>query len=298
MSKLGYNLQHPDELQRYLWLKPEVTGLAVDVFVDDSAAYVRDGHPLLAFVRNGYRSSDDKFIAIAVEDGQELLSADFFIEILERDALAVRQFLKENQKLLRELADGKIAQQEFAEQMRMFRLESIADEFGGIYADGGKRLLKCPDVRRYRIAEGCKRIDCGAFMDCDSLEILYLPYTFSKRMVDFTFENMPVAIEHFCAWDRPYVEEVFDVNEYWVDEDETETDEYGVVYANEGQRLIQMTNPNLIGGEYRVPDGVLTICDGAFMFCHDYLELSLLRSIKVIGDYIFGKEGGKIIIRD
>ncbi len=28
------------------------------------------------------------------------------------------------------------------------------------------------------------------------------------------------------------------------------------------------------------------------------MELSVPRSIKVIGDYIFGKEGGKIVIRD
>lgn len=30
----------------------------------------------------------------------------------------------------------------------------------------------------------------------------------------------------------------------------------------------------------------------------DYLELFVPRSIKVIGDYIFGQEGGKIVIRD
>ena len=43
---------------------------------------------------------------------------------------------------------------------------------------------------------------------------------------------------------------------------------------------------------------MLTICDGAFLGANDYMELSVPRSIKVIGDYIFGKEGGKIVIRD
>jgi hypothetical protein len=58
------------------------------------------------------------------------------------------------------------------------------------------------------------------------------------------------------------------------------------------------TRPELIGKDYEVPDGVLTICDGAFMFCKDYLVLSLPWSIKVIGDYVFGKEGGRMVIRD
>ena len=52
------------------------------------------------------------------------------------------------------------------------------------------------------------------------------------------------------------------------------------------------------GLEHVVPDGVLTICDGAFGFCEDYVVLSVPRSIKVIGDYIFGQGGGKIVIRD
>jgi hypothetical protein len=75
-------------------------------------------------------------------------------------------------------------------------------------------------------------------------------------------------------------------------------DAYGVVYANGGRRLLMMTRPELIGKEYMVPDGVLTICDGAFNFNRDYLVLSVPRSIKVIGDYLFGEDGGKIVIRD
>ena len=43
---------------------------------------------------------------------------------------------------------------------------------------------------------------------------------------------------------------------------------------------------------------LMTICDGAFVGIDDYLELSVPRSIKVIGDFIFGEESGKIVIRD
>ncbi len=162
----------------------------------------------------------------------------------------------------------------------------------------GKCLLKCPNVKRYRIREGCETVDDHAFDGCDKLEALYMPYTFNEEKVDRTLNLMPETVENVCAWDRPYVDEVYDVNEYWHDEDDTTMDAYGVVYANGGRRLLMMTRPELIGKEYVVPDGVLTICDGAFNFNKEYLSLSLPWSIKVIGDYIFGQEGGKIVIRD
>lgn len=171
------------------------------------------------------------------------------------------------------------------------------DKSGGVYASDGKLLLKSPNVKRFRIAEGCEEVDEHAFDDCKILEVLYMPYTMSEEEVDRTLNLMPESVENICAWDRPYVEEVYDVNEYWHDENETQMDVYGVVYANEGRRLLLATRPELIGKEYMVPDGVLTICDGAFGFCRDYLVLSVPWSIEVIGDYIFGKEGGQINIR-
>ena len=140
--------------------------------------------------------------------------------------------------------------------------------------------------------------DDHAFDDCKELECLYIPESFSEQAAEDTFNNMPSTVDNFCQWDRPYVDEVYDVNEYWHDEDDTTMDAYGVVYANGGRRLLMMTRPELIGKEYVVPDGVLTICDGAFNFNKEYLSLSLPWSIKVIGDYIFGQEGGKIVIRD
>ena len=172
------------------------------------------------------------------------------------------------------------------------------DEFGGVYTADKKRLLKVPNVKRYQIAEGCEETDKDAFKGCKVLKSLYMPMTYSEEEVDRTFNIMPESVDNFCAWDRPYVEEVYDVNEYWCDETATVKDKYGVVYANEGRRLLYATRTELmIGKDYVVPDGVLTICDGAFGFCEDYLVLSVPRSIKVIGDYVFGQYGGKIVIR-
>ena len=177
------------------------------------------------------------------------------------------------------------------------KTEPAAEEF---YSEDGKTLRKCPNVIRYRIKEGCERVDEKAFVDCDQLQSLYVPYTFTDEAFEALMNSDVTGneISNICHWDRPYVEEVFDVNEYWYDEADTNIDECGVMYANEDRRLITVTKPEMIGKEYVVPDGVLTICDGAFMRCDDYVVLSVPRSIKVIGDYIFGENGGRIEIRD
>jgi hypothetical protein len=172
------------------------------------------------------------------------------------------------------------------------------DEQGGVYSTDRKRLLKVPDVKRFRIAEGCEETDQHAFDDCKVLESLYVPESWKDLEAGDILNCMPNTVDNFCHWDRPYVEEVYDVNDYWCDEDKTMKDEFGVVYANEGRRLIGAYGSAKIGKHYRVPDGVLTICDGAFVCIDDYLELSVPRSIKVIGDFIFGEESGKIVFRD
>ena len=177
--------------------------------------------------------------------------------------------------------------------MEMVNKSDLSD----MYSDDGKILLKCPNVRRYRIEDGCEHVDDRAFEECDLLEILYIPETFSSDEVDKIIDIAPDSVEGFCVWDRPYVDEVLDVNEFWYNEDEAVADEYGVIYACGGKKLVTATKKELIGKDYYVPDGVLTICDGAFGFC-DYVVLSVPRSIKSIGDYIFGYEGGRIEIRD
>ena len=175
--------------------------------------------------------------------------------------------------------------------------ETWTDELGGIYTADKKKVLHVPNVKRYKIAEGCEEVDEDAFEGCEILEGLYLPQSFSEDAAEDAFCIMPISVECLHHWTTSYVDDVYDTNEFWCDEEQITTDEYGVKYANEGRRLISATKPELIGKEYYIPDGVLTICDGAFGFC-DELVLSAPRSIKVIGDYIFGEEGGKIVIRD
>ena len=89
--------------------------------------------------------------------------------------------------------------------------------------------------------------------------------------------------------------------DYGVEYDISLEEEFSLVPSGAYALDIYMISANgsaKIGKYYYVPDGVVTICDGAFMGIDDYLELSVPRCIKVIGDYIFGQKGGKIVIRD
>ena len=45
---------------------------------------------------------------------------------------------------------------------------------------------------------------------------------------------------------------------------------------------------------YEVPDGVEEIADFAFLWCRHFVELSIPRSVRIIGDQLFGVDGGVI----
>ena len=50
--------------------------------------------------------------------------------------------------------------------------------------------------------------------------------------------------------------------------------------------------------KYRVPDGVVTICSMAFGFCRHFVTLIIPSSVRLIGDFVFGPGGGKIVIEN
>ena len=76
---------------------------------------------------------------------------------------------------------------------------------------------------------------------------------------------------------------------YYVDKD-------GVGYSLDG-KVLKFCRFDFKESHYEVPDGVEEIECGAFIACRHSLELSIPRSVKIIGDDIFGY-GGIIIIRD
>jgi hypothetical protein len=97
------------------------------------------------------------------------------------------------------------------------------------------------------------------------------------------------------VWDTHYDGSPIDVDTE-VDDDTPVFDDYDVGYSKDGKIL---TGCKFTFNEtrYEVPDGVEEIDDCAFLSCRHYLELSVPRSVRVIGGSIFGN-GGQIVIRD
>ncbi|MCR4809852.1 MAG: leucine-rich repeat domain-containing protein [Prevotella sp.] len=73
-------------------------------------------------------------------------------------------------------------------------------------------------------------------------------------------------------------------------------DEHDVGYSKDGKKLV-CCRYTFNDTRYEVPDGVEEIADFAFLSCRHFVELSIPRSVRIIGDYIFGN-GGQIVIRD
>lgn len=73
-------------------------------------------------------------------------------------------------------------------------------------------------------------------------------------------------------------------------------DQYGVGYSEDG-KILKFCRFTFKETRYEVPDGVEEIEDGAFVACRHFLELSIPRSVRFIGDFLFGN-GGIIIVRN
>lgn len=43
---------------------------------------------------------------------------------------------------------------------------------------------------------------------------------------------------------------------------------------------------------------LLSICSMAFAVCRQFVVLIIPRSVRLIGDFVFGPGGGKIVIKD
>lgn len=113
IERTEYKLQDLDELYGYMWLKPDVTNINVDIFVDDGEAYIRDNHVPLLFVRNGIGREITEFIPISISETPTILDTSIVINI---DLNIIKQiicFIKVNTKTLMDMANGKISSNDF-----------------------------------------------------------------------------------------------------------------------------------------------------------------------------------------
>lgn len=107
-----------DKLMEYLWLRPQLTGLNIDVFVDDGGSYKRDGHKLVLFARNGYDESVSNFLIFTVADKPVIINRNQEFHVSYEDIFQIEKFIRLNLKAIQGLANDKISQVNFAKSLR------------------------------------------------------------------------------------------------------------------------------------------------------------------------------------
>lgn len=118
MEEEKYSLTDVDELMEYMWLKPDRTGLKVDIFVDDCGSYERYGHPLLLWVRNGYGREVSEFIPFLISGQPVILNSGIDCRISEEDVVAILGFIQRNLEILVKLPADLISQTDFVESVK------------------------------------------------------------------------------------------------------------------------------------------------------------------------------------
>ena len=113
-----YKIDSAEEIMEYMWLKPSVTQLRVDIFVDDGGSYLRHNHELLLLVRNGYDKNVSEFIPFSVSHNPTVLDDTIDVMISYDVIFEVQDFIVANVELLQALAKRRIGQIAFVESIK------------------------------------------------------------------------------------------------------------------------------------------------------------------------------------
>ena len=184
--------------------------------------------------------------------------------------------------------------EEDSEQLKQDIKNGRKDEYGFIYSQDGKVLLKAANADKYRIPEGVERIEKNAFIGC-LINELDIPYTVRFDENKFPIWGSEEVMCNFTLWDGPYNEIDNMLDPDLSEIDDRCWDEHNVAYSKSGKRLLGC-RWGFDEEEYWVKNGVTTICSYAFITCKKFLKLHIPNTVKVIGASIFGDNDGVIII--
>lgn len=127
LIKENCHLLDLDELMEYMWLKPQVSNLNVDIFIDDGGAYERYGHPLLLYVRNGYNKSINEFIPFSISEKPYVLDDEMEFHISYEDIFSVMDFIQINLDILNAMSQSQISHEDFVSHIQVVPAYAIAE---------------------------------------------------------------------------------------------------------------------------------------------------------------------------
>ena len=164
-----------------------------------------------------------------------------------------------------------------------------------IYTPSGTTIVQVPNVPKYRIKEGTQFMAPCALEGCSRLRQLDVPYGMINHYEILKSAPKVKYKEWKTLYNGTLPDEEGEEEEDNMEDDYT-IDEHHVAYSRDGKKLL-FARIEFCETRYDVPDGVEEIADFAFCCCPTYIELSLPRSVRIIGDSLFGN-GGHIEIRD
>jgi hypothetical protein len=121
-ERLRERMSGRDELEEMAGLKKSRTGLPVNLWVDDSHAYVRGRHAKRIKFQGDYGNNvnaGNMFSMLLSKDDPQIPDKQLFrLKLPARDIDAIKAFVKSNADLLDKLADEKIDFITFTQQMK------------------------------------------------------------------------------------------------------------------------------------------------------------------------------------
>jgi hypothetical protein len=111
-----------DELEEMATLKKTITGLPVNIWVDETKAYALGGHAKRIKFQGDYGNNTNRanlFTMILSKDAPEIPDKQLSrLKLSARDIDAIKTFIKNNTDILNKLADEKITIVDFLRQMK------------------------------------------------------------------------------------------------------------------------------------------------------------------------------------
>jgi hypothetical protein len=139
-----YRRQNEIEMEEFHVMRKNVTGLPVNVFIDDAASYKLSNHPLWLYFQNDYNekavNTNRLVLPISIEKSPKLLVNPNMVQISQSDLNKVIKFVKINCSILKKFADKTISDDKFYWQLKVnsLKLQESTDRM--LLTEMGKTL--------------------------------------------------------------------------------------------------------------------------------------------------------------